>query len=70
MSLTGENSTRVARAADRAAEAYVGGEVMLSEVARDSTRRPEIARYRQRLVDGPTLTLTQGALARAFNPQT
>lgn len=60
----------LARAAERASEAYGAHDVMVSEAARDSVRRPVMAGYKQRLVDGPTLTLTQTGLARAFNPQT
>jgi hypothetical protein len=60
----------LARAADRAAGEYGAHDVMVSEAARDSARRPVMAGYKQRLVDGPTLTLTQTGLARGFNPQT
>jgi hypothetical protein len=60
----------LARAADRASEAYGARDVMAAEAVRDSARRPIMAGYKQRLVDGPTLTFTQTGLARGFNPQT
>jgi hypothetical protein len=60
----------LAREAERRAHRYDYATVMREETARDSARRRQLATYRARLVDGPTLTFTQPWLGRNFNPQT
>jgi hypothetical protein len=60
----------LAREAERRAHRYDYATVMREETARDSARRGQMADYRARLVDGPTVTFTQPWLGRNFNPQT
>jgi hypothetical protein len=56
------------READRVAARYGADDVVRGESARDSVRRPLMAEYRERLVAGPVLTLTQTSLSRNFDP--
>jgi hypothetical protein len=58
----------LARRAEQRATDYGGPTVMAEENARDSVRRGQLADYRRRLLDGPTVTFRQSALARGFNP--
>jgi hypothetical protein len=60
----------LAREAEQRARRYDYATVMREETARDSARRGQMADYRARLVDGPTVTFTQPWLGRNFNPQT
>ncbi len=57
-----------AQAATRAA-LYDGAEVIAYETARETTRQQQLAKYRARLQDGPTLVLPIGASFNySFNP--
>ncbi|MEO7457164.1 MAG: hypothetical protein ABIY52_12950 [Gemmatimonadaceae bacterium] len=58
----------LARAAERAAARHDVARIDREEAARDSVRRPMLAAYRARLVDGPALTFEQSSLNRNFDP--
>jgi hypothetical protein len=52
------------------AEPYGYASIVSEERARAAAREVELAAYRKRLISGPTLSLHQTALTRAFNPNT
>ncbi|MES2178870.1 MAG: hypothetical protein V4550_13495 [Gemmatimonadota bacterium] len=58
----------LARQTERIAVRYGGAIIDRDELARDSQRKARLAAYAARLVDGPTLTLTQSSLNRNFDP--
>ncbi|HEX6536960.1 MAG TPA: hypothetical protein VF041_20410 [Gemmatimonadaceae bacterium] len=60
--------TVLARLAERRAAFYGGAEVAREEATRDSVRRAQLADYRARLLDGPSIVLRQSTLSRSFNP--
>jgi hypothetical protein len=62
------NAAGVKPASGMRAEAYGGAELRASEEKRDREQRERVARYRARLVDGPTLELPMTDAHYGFDP--